>query len=520
MTRISLLLSALLFCCAGLLSAQDLVLLHTNDTHSHIDADHGKGGVLQRKALIDSIRRAEKNVVLIDAGDIVQGSLYFKLFGGQVEYPLMDMIGYDIQILGNHEFDNGVNALAKHYKRSGSAKLSANYDFSSTPLAGVFDPFIIKKIGGKKVGFFGLNLDPTGIVSEDNYRGIVYSDIIETANSTAAKLRSMGCELVVAVTHIGYSDDSDSPKTTDVDLARASKGIDIIISGHSHEVVSPDAATAQHLFLNAVDKPVLIAQTGRYGSNLGYIKVSLSGDTPHISQAAMIPVQGIDSARFDRKLMRYLAPYRHIVDSINAHQIAICNLNMLNTKQYAISTPLSNFTADAVHQYACHVADSLGTIGKIDLSVINSGGIRLPMDSGAVTEGQILSMYPFINYVEILEFSGIDLQAALTQAALQKGQAVSNGVWITLNEDGTAVSSILINGEPIDPSATYRMATLDYLAGGGDYLSEFKKGHTLWRDTRELCAPIMAHVVALGRAGVPINPDPRPRIVKGKKLPQ
>lgn len=281
--------------CAAAAGAQNLVILHTNDTHSHIDAENGVGGVLQRKALVDSVRKAEKNVVLVDAGDIVQGSLYFKLFGGDVEYPLMDMMGYDIQILGNHELDNGIEDLAKYYKRKGAAKLSANYDFSGTPLEGVFDPYVIKKIGGKKVGFMGLNLDPEGIVSPQNYRGLKYSDIIETANSTAARLRSLGCDLVVAVTHIGYSDDSENPKTTDVDLARASKGIDIIISGHSHELVSPDTPERPNVFANAEGKPVLIEQTGRYGANLGYIKIDLSGKSPAVSDARMIPGDGTES---------------------------------------------------------------------------------------------------------------------------------------------------------------------------------------------------------------------------------
>lgn len=504
--------------CAAVAGAQNLVILHTNDTHSHIDAENGAGGVLQRKALVDSVRKAEKNVLLVDAGDIVQGSLYFKLFGGDVEYPLMDIMGYDIQILGNHELDNGIEDLAKYYKRKGAAKLSANYDFSGTPLEGVFDPYIIKKIGGKKVGFMGLNLDPEGIVSPQNYRGLKYSDIIETANSTAARLRSLGCDLVVAVTHIGYSDDSENPKTTDVDLARASKGIDIIISGHSHELVSPDTPERPNVFANAEGKPVLIEQTGRYGSNLGYIKIDLSGKSPVVSEARMIPVAGQDPARFDKKIKAFIAPYRHVVDSVNARQIAVCAMNMLNTKQYASSTPLSNFTVDAVHRYAVHVADSIGLPHGVDLALVNSGGIRLPMDEGPVTEGQILSTYPFINFVEIVEMPGSVLTKVLAQAALQKGQAVSSGVWIGLNETGDSVESILVNGRPIDETATYTVATLDYLAAGGDYLSEFKQAKRVWLDRKELCAPMMQYVVNLGRAGVPINPDPRPRIVSVKRF--
>lgn len=499
------------------LSAQNLVILHTNDTHSHIDAENGVGGVLQRKALIDSVKKAEKNVVVVDAGDIVQGSLYFKLFGGQVEYPLMDMMGYDIQILGNHEFDNGIESLAKYYKRGGAAKLSANYNFDNTSLKGVFDPYIIKKIGGKKVGFFGLNLNPEGIISADNYKGLVYNDIIESANKTAAELKAKGCDLVVAVSHIGYSDNSENPQTTDVDVARASKDIDIIISGHSHELVSPQTADVRpNVFMNAEGKPVLIEQTGRYGANLGYIKIDLSG-VPSVTEAKMIPVAGVNPAKYDKKIADFIAPFRHQVDSINARQIAVCDVNMLNTKVYTSSAPLSNMTADIVYEYANHVADSL-SYHPVDLALINSGGIRLPMDAGAVTEGQILSTFPFVNYVEIVEMPGSVLTEVLSQAALQRGQAVSFGVWIGLDESAQHVESILIDGRPVDPERTYRVATLDYLAGGGDYLSDFKKATSVWRDSQELCAPVMQYIVNLGKAGIPVNPDPRPRIVTVKRF--
>ncbi|MCM1320021.1 MAG: bifunctional metallophosphatase/5'-nucleotidase [Muribaculaceae bacterium] len=515
--KAKLLITLIAMAGAAGLCAQNLVILHTNDTHSHIDAENGVGGVLQRKALIDSVRNAEKNVVVVDAGDIVQGSLYFKLFGGQVEYPLMDMMGYDIQILGNHEFDNGIESLAKYYKRGGAAKLSANYDFSNTPLKGVFDPYIIKKIGGKKVGFFGLNLKPEGIISTANYKGLVYNDIIESANKTAAELKAKGCELVVAVSHIGYSDNSENPQTTDVDVARASKDIDIIISGHSHELVSPQTADVRpNIIMNANGKPVLIEQTGRYGANLGYIKIDLS-NTPTVKEAKMIPVAGVNPAKFDKKIAGFIAPFRAKVDSINARQIAVCDVNMLNTKVYTSSAPLSNMAADIVYEYANQVADSLN-YHPIDLALINSGGIRMPMDAGVITEGQILSTFPFVNYVEIVEMPGSVLSEVLTQAALQKGQAVSFGVWIGLDSEGQKVESILIDGQTIEPERTYSVATLDYLAGGGDYLSDFKKATSVWRDSKELCAPVMQYIVNMGKAGIPINPDPRPRIVTVKRF--
>lgn len=501
--------------CAASAAAQSLVLLHTNDTHSHIDADNGVGGVLQRKAIVDSIRRAEKHVMLIDAGDIVQGTLYYKLFGGRVEYPLMELLGYDLQVLGNHEFDNGIESLARYYVKDAPVKLSSNYDFSGTPLAGVFAHHVIKKIGGKKVGFMGLNLNPDGIIGADNSRGLVYKDIVAVADSTAALLRSKGCSLVVAVTHIGYTDDTGRNLLTDPQLAAATSGIDIIIGGHSHTVVAP-STKFPNVVNNRDGRPVLIAQTGRYGENLGYIKLDLSRPGVENMQARMIPVAGIDSSRFDRKLLAYLAPYAHVVDSINHRRIAFNEVDMLNTKKYALSVPLTNMAADIARLYADACLDSIAGAGlprRVDLAIINSGGIRLPFPKGEVTEGQVLSAFPFTNHIVVTEFKGSDLVPLLAQAARQEGQGVSEGTLVALDDKGQ-VKGILVNGRPIDSSRTYYVATLNYLAEGGDYLDKFKKGRVVWSDSKDFCAPVMQYVVEMGRAGLPLNPDIRPRIVR------
>lgn len=259
---------------AGVL-ASDLVILHTNDTHSMIDPDaSGRGGVLQRKAIIDSVRKAEKNVILVDAGDVVQGSLYFKFFGGDVEYPLMNMMDYDIQILGNHEFDNGLKEMADHYRTLKADRLSANYDFTGTPAEGIFKPYAIREADGRKIGFIGINIDPASIIAKSCYEGMDFLPVSETADRYASMLKNEeGCDLVVAVTHIGAV--KENYKDIDYDLARNSKDIDIIIGGHSHTVIQPDNASEDYpsVVSNAAGRPVLVTQTGKYGRNLGYIKI-------------------------------------------------------------------------------------------------------------------------------------------------------------------------------------------------------------------------------------------------------
>ena len=505
-------------------AAQHLVILHTNDTHSNIDAENGVGGVYQRKTIIDSVRKAEKNVILVDAGDIVQGPLYFKLFGGEVEYPLMDMMGYDIQILGNHEFDNGLDSLAKFYPYTKSVKLSANYDFSGTKLDGVFRPYVIKEIDGKKVGFLGLNLDPAGIISGDNYKGMKYSDIITVGNATADYLREKeGCDVIVAVTHIGYDNGKDSPLTTDPELARNSRNIDIIIGGHSHTLVDPSKPEVYpHLVKNLDGKDVLVVQTGRYGAKLGKIDVNLS--SPSESVYSLINVAGVDSSRYDPSLVEFLRPYKNVVDSINARPIGIAASDMMNKKVYSESTGATNLISDIAQWYGSLVLDSLNREGVdvrpySDLAIMNSGGVRRSMSKGVVTEGQIYAMFPFPNNFWIMHFSGEQLENVIRQAVKQGGIGVSKEVMVSVNPESGEVEGISINGRPIDRNRDYYVTTIDYLGKGNDYMSSFTEGEIVWQDNKEMCVPVMRYVVEHNAMGIPIGGSDKLRIVETNRVP-
>ena len=177
MKRIIRILSlAGILCAAGLqVSAEKLVILHTNDTHSQIDPDDkdNRGGIARRKVIVDSVRGAEKNMLLVDAGDAVQGTLYFNLYGGVVEQKAMNALGYDLRILGNHEFDNGIDALAKVLDESDAEFLATNYKLDNTPLAEEFEKYSIREFDGKRIGFIAINLKPEGMIADGNYNGLV-----------------------------------------------------------------------------------------------------------------------------------------------------------------------------------------------------------------------------------------------------------------------------------------------------------------------------------------------------------
>lgn len=502
--------------------AEELVILHSNDTHSLIDPDsNGKGGVLQRKAIIDSVRKSEKNVILVDAGDMVQGTLYFKYFKGDVEYPLMNMLGYDIRILGNHEFDNGLNDLAKYYKNVKAARLSANYDFSNTPLKGMFEPYVIKKVGGKKIGFIGINVDPESLISKENYEGMLYKDVIPAANATAAYLKNeKKCDLVVVVSHIGVVKDNDKP--TDYDLARASKDIDIIIGGHSHTLIEPgNKGKYPSVVENANGRPVLITQTGKYGKKLGYIKIdldALKNITPDKFDYELIDVTDrFPADKLDNKVAAFIAPYKHKVDSVNNRVIA---QSMYDLKSDDRNGGYANFAADFARWFGQLKLDSLngadGLPAHLDMAVMNVGGIRQNMPKGKVTEGQILATFPFSNHIVIEAVKGADIIDALRVAARKGGEAVSENVRVVTDDDNNLIR-VVIDGEEMDPEKTYNIATIDYVAAGNDDLTGFGRGKVIWRDDVEMSVPMLRYVEHLTSLGLPIAPDLTGRFQKEVK---
>lgn len=438
-----------------------LVILHTNDTHSAIEPDrHDLGGIARRKVLIDSVRGERQNVLLVDAGDAVQGSLYYTIFGGEVERKMMNALGYDYQILGNHEFDKGIDQLAKEWSQLNTVRLSTNYDFGDTPLAPLFVPSAMRKVGDHTVGFIGINLDPEGIVSGPNYEGITYLDAIERANAEAAKLRDAGATTIIAITHIGYENGNDY---SDLVLAKGSKEIDIIIGGHSHTKVDPQAGDLAWRVANAEGDSVTVLQTGSGGQNLGEVDINLA--TGKVS-AKLIPVDSRLDDRVSSEFASLITPYKHTVDSVRG--IVVGHSPRLFERK---SPEMLNLMSDFVRERGAEIA------GKpVDLSIMNKGGIRNSLDSGEITRGELIDIAPFDNSIVVLDILGQDLIDNIAIMAAQDGNGVSSNVKVLYDPSTHAVNSATIDGKPIDPARHYRLATIDYLAAGNDYMEPLKKG--------------------------------------------
>lgn len=243
-----------------------LVILHTNDTHSQVEPleDNDMGGYARRAGLIKQIRNAEKNVLLLDAGDFSQGTPYFNFYNGRVEAKALLMMKYDAVTYGNHEFDNGMDTLATVLKDYPLPMIVANYDLKNTPLDKYTEPYKIFKRGGLKIGVFGMGVRLNGLTFDKNIAGLILKDNIETANETARYLKEVKkCDLVICLSHMGVSTRGDD--ANDFDVAAASTDIDVVIGGHSHEMIEDTTVE------NANGQPVIVAQMGGKGLNMGRI---------------------------------------------------------------------------------------------------------------------------------------------------------------------------------------------------------------------------------------------------------
>jgi 5'-nucleotidase len=271
-----------------------ITILHTNDVHSHIDPfpdNHPKnpamGGVARRANLIEQIRKDETNVLLLDAGDIFQGTPYFNYYGGELELKLMSMMKYDLATMGNHDFDNGIEGFYAQLPHANFEFVSANYDFKNTELNGIVKPYKTFIKEGIKIGVFGLGVQLEGLVDKKLYKETVYNNPIEVATDISKQLKEVEkCDLIICLSHLGFDYKNEPEKPSDMKLATSTEDIDLIIGGHTHTFLDKPIIKT-----NKAGKQVVVNQVGAYGINLGRIDFYLSDDQKYISQEKNIIVQ-------------------------------------------------------------------------------------------------------------------------------------------------------------------------------------------------------------------------------------
>jgi 5'-nucleotidase len=267
MTRISLITLLLISCTLGY-SQDTLIILHTNDTHSQLDPFMSKsegniGGVLRRYNFINQVRKQHSNVLILDAGDFSQGSPFYNFFSGSAEIQLMNMMGYDVVALGNHEFDKGSANLAKQLKKAEFKVVCANYTFKNRKLSQIVKPYVVIELNGQRVGVFGLTTNLKGLTSPKTENELIFHDPITTSKEMVAILQNKEhCDLIICLSHLGL-DQIKPDDVSDKMVAEQVPGIDCIIGGHTHDYLS------EPLIINNI----IILQSGLKGMYVGKLEI-------------------------------------------------------------------------------------------------------------------------------------------------------------------------------------------------------------------------------------------------------
>lgn len=268
---IAAVVTAILVACSGA-SAQKLTIMHFNDTHSHLEPERagksaGRGGVIERAALVDSVRNAvgRRNFLLLHAGDFNQGTSYYTTLGGMLEVELVNALGYDVVTLGNHEFDDGIEHLGRRLAGLKCPVVCSNYDFSQFELGKYVKPYVVLKRGGMRIGIFGMLTDITKVVERTIADRLPKFDDVETADRWASYLKNeKKCDIVIALTHLGLENED----FMDQDLVRATRNIDLVVGGHSHTFIK------DIVYENNIDgKPVPIVQNGCWGLDTAELSI-------------------------------------------------------------------------------------------------------------------------------------------------------------------------------------------------------------------------------------------------------
>ena len=432
----------------------EFVILFTNDFHSQIEPlskeetyNADRGGAKRIKALVDSVRTAEKTVFLADAGDFVQGTYYFSLLNGVVEMDIMKELGYDVRTLGNHEFDKKMTCLSDMLTWSPTPVVTSNYDFTQSIIAGRVEQSMIIEKNGIKVGFIGLNVKLDNLVTPSACEGVQWQNAINVADNLAKGLRDQGADIVIALSHLGYEKNS-SEVYYDRGIAMNTRHIDMIIGGHSHTFLN----YADYV-KNLDNESVPVVQTGSKGICLGYAKIKLDDNGKPTFTYKLIPVKNHLDKKLDPEFSSLIDTYTASVSAKMEEVIGNCPQAI---RKGTPESALYNLTGDALVWMAREYMDT-----DVDVSLYNSGGLRAEISAGNLTIGDVYAVYPFDNVLSVITLKGSDLKTMFNYVASNGGLPVNSGVKLVISNK--KVKSVTVHGKAIDNNKTYTVATIDYL---------------------------------------------------------
>ena len=475
-----------------------LSIMHTNDTHAHLD------NVAKRITAIKEVRKAKPNALLLDAGDVFSGTLYFNEFKGLADMEFMNMAGYDAMTFGNHEFDlgtveNGNPELAEFVKKAKFPFVSSNVDFSADsnfnglyhdgvgekPANGEIYHSIIKTINGEKVGIFGLTTEDTkDIASPGN---VTFKDYIESAQKAVDELEKKGINKIIALTHLGFDD--NPAIDNDLELAKYVDGIDVIVGGHSHTELK--AAVKVNKDENGkVKAPTVIVQAYQYSDYLGTVDVTFDKNGKVVANTSALV--SVATKAEDPEAAEALKKYSDVIKELKSRETGATAVNALenprtngdNSKPSVRKneTPLGNLITDGM------LAKAKTFDSSVIMALQNGGGIRAPINQGPITVGEIIEVLPFGNTLATMKISGAELKEAFEISF--KDYPIENGGFLHVSGAkiefdsskpvGQRVVSVKYMNDKneyveIQKDGMYTIATNAFTAKGGDNFTVFKK---------------------------------------------
>ncbi len=488
---------------------QHLVVLHTNDHHGHPVAffdypAEGQAGLPARATLVNQIREKEENVLLLDAGDFNTGRPESNFFDGEPDLIGYNYIGYDAVAIGNHEFDNDMATMQKQIAMSEFPWLCANAKNKDGSLIDNVKPYIIKDMGDFKVAIFGLVTKSTMETGNpENVKDLVFEDEVTVAYKLVPELQKQA-DVVIALVHMGIEDNNESGSRR---LAANVPGIDLIIDGHSH--TKPENSVIEINKETGFEVPIV--QSHQWGLDLGRVDLTfVNGEIKEFEYGA-IPVNrkskknddGVITFPFigaeieeDQELVALLQPYVDQVQEVLDETIGTANGPLLNDDTRKNETAIGDLVADSMLWYT---NDFLGM--DVDLAIQNGGGIRTSISSGEIKKGTIYEVLPFDNSVVVVTMTGTQLQEVFDHIGTTVGSgayAQVAGVEYTIMTASKKVDDILINGEVLDPSREYKVATNSYLASGGNDYKAFKTRINLYDSAVMQRDALIEYIVSIG----------------------
>ena len=493
----------------------EITLLHTNDTHAHLESfqpwgDVLQGGVARRYTAIQQVKAEGGNVILVDAGDAFQGTLFFNVWQGEEEAYFMNALGYQAMAVGNHEFDSGPAALANFINLADFPVLSANIDASAEPtLAGLIPAYTVLDVAGEQVGIFGLTTEETSFISSPG-PNVVFNDNVASAQATVTELEGLGINKIVALTHQGYS--------ADLALAAAVDGIDVIVCGHSHTLLG-SMEGAEGPYPTEVTSPagdtVLIVSAHEWGKYLGRIDLTFTTDgraVIYTGEPIFIDEGFAEDPTIAADVATFAEPIAELMNTVVGQ--AAVHLEGTRALVRSQETNLSNLICDAMLWET--------SAENTQICIMNGGGIRASIPPGDVTMGQVLEVLPFGNQIATFGLTGADVWAALENGVSchedQCGRFPQVGglryVFDPSQEAGSRIVSVDVKNsgggyDPIDPDTVYKLVSNDFMRGGGDGYDMFANNAIDPYDSGAVLADAVANYIG---GNSPVSPAVEGRI--------